>query len=57
MVFVGWISRPAVSLSPVLPEKSVKEIKKDIEKAYIENNVADALRPFVRDVLISKKYK
>ena len=39
------------------PEKSIKEIKKEIEKVYIEEHIADALRPFVREVLSSKKYK
>jgi hypothetical protein len=57
MVFIGWISRASVSQTPVEPNKSIKEIKKEIEKAYIEEHVADALRPFVRNVLSSKKYK
>ena len=33
------------------PEKGVRELKNGIEKAYVEEHVADALRPFVREIL------
>jgi|TARA_B110000908_G_C10159360_1_gene405243 hypothetical protein len=51
MPFVGWISRPSAAEDVVRPEKGVRELKNGIEKAYVEEHVADALRPFVREIL------
>jgi hypothetical protein len=57
MSFVGWVSKQSTFHAPVRPDNSIKEIKKEIESAFLAEHVADSLRPFVSAALQSKKYK